>query len=279
MKRLLCGALLLTVASCAQGKPKTRLVLAATTSIEDTGLLDVLARAFAKAHPEIELSPIAVGTGQAIQLARNGDADVVLSHDSAGETALVTEGIAKDRESVMYNDFVIAGPPADPAGARGSDAVAGLRAIAQKRATFISRADDSGTNREEKKLWKLAAIDPHQSAGDWYVEAGLGMGDALLMAGQKQAYILTDRGTYMRFQRRLGLNVVCEGDARLLNRYGVTVMKGKRIAAAQTFADWITSSDTQRLIGDFGRKEFGQPLFTPSARGAQRPVAKSTSKT
>lgn len=267
MKRFAALLLVAALAACGTAQPKVRLVLAATTSIDDTGLLDVLAAAFAKAHPEIELSPVAVGTGQAIKLARSGDADVVLSHDSAAETQLVREGLAAERRNVMFNDFVIAGPGTDPARARSHDALACLRSIEQARALFVSRADDSGTHRKEMQLWKETGIDPGTS-GDRYIEAGLGMGDALLLAGQKDAYILSDRGTYLRFRERVALEVICEQDPRLLNKYGVTVMKGKREKAAETFAKWITSAETQRLIGDFGRKEFGQGLFTPSAHGA-----------
>jgi len=253
--------------ACGQ-RDRTRLVLAATTSLEDTGLLDTLSARFAKDHPEIELSPIAVGTGQAIQLARHGDADVVLSHDSAGEMELVASGLARSRQNVMYNDFVIAGPAANPAAVSGSDPIGALKAIANRRALFISRGDDSGTHRKEMKLWNEAGVDPRTAGGDWYVEAGLGMGDALILADQKQAYILTDRGTFLRFRSRIALTVLCEHDPRLLNKYAVTVMNGKRIAAAQTFAEWLTSEGVQRLIGDFGRVELGEALFTPSAHGA-----------
>lgn len=270
MKAIAALLLAAGLGACAKTNAPTRLVLAATTSIEDTGLLDSLAASFAKAHPEIELSPVAVGTGQAIHLARTGDADVVLSHDSAAEMQLVAEGRARERRSVMFNDFIIAGPAGDAARARGRDAIAALRAIHGTHALFVSRADDSGTYRKEMQLWKEAGIDP-KTGGEQYIEAGLGMGDALLLAGQKRAYILTDRGTYLRFRSRVGLDVVCEGDARLLNRYGVTIVSGPRQEAAATFADWITSAETQKLIGEFGRKEFGQALFTPSARGAVVP--------
>lgn len=252
--------------SCAP--PRTRLVLAATTSLEDTGLLDVLAAQFASDHPEIELSPIAVGTGEALKLGRQGDADVLLSHDSVAEMQLVDSGAAISRRSVMFNDFIIAGPPSDPARAAGTDVTAAMRAIATKRALFISRGDDSGTHRKEMKLWQAAAVDPARADGDWYVEASLGMGDALLLAGQKRAYVLTDRATYLRFRPRIDLAILSEKDPRLLNGYGVTIMKGERSAAARVFADWITSPDVQALIGDFGRADFGQPLFTPSAHGA-----------
>lgn len=260
---LLAGLVLLS--ACTRADPKTRLVLAATTTLEDTGLLDTLAVQFAKAHPEIELSPIAVGTGEALALGRRGDADVIISHDSAAEQQLVDSGRAIERRSLMYNDFVIAGPAEDPARIKGHDAVRALKSIAGTNSIFVSRGDDSGTHRKEKKLWKEAGIDPH---GDWYIEAAVGMGDALLLAGQKHAYILTDRGTYLRFRSRAGLAVLTEKDARLQNRYGVTIVRGNNEKAARAFADWVTGDTAQKLIGELGRKEFGQSFFVPSANGA-----------
>jgi tungstate transport system substrate-binding protein len=244
----------------------TRLVLAATTSIDDTGLLEVIVAEFARQHPEIEISGVAVGTGQALELGRRGDADLLLSHDSAAETQLVVAGSARERRSVMYNFFVIVGPNDDPARVRGANAAAAFRAIAESNASFVSRGDDSGTHRRELSVWHELSIDPRGQS--WYVEAGLGMGDALLLAGQRRAYILSDRATFLRFQPRVGLQILSDQDARLLNPYGVTVLEGKRAYAATVFADWITSEEAQRLIGDFGKAEFGQALFTPSARGA-----------
>lgn len=256
---------LMVVPGCRPAADDTRLVLAATTSIEDTGLLDELATAFADAFPDIVLAPVSVGTGQAIQLARNGDADVVIAHDSAAEMKLVADGLAAARLPLMYNDFVIAGPAADPARARGRDVTAALSRIAAAEAAFVSRGDDSGTHRKEQQLWRRAGIEP---AGAWYVEAGLGQGDALLLAGQKQAYILTDRATYLRFAPRIQLAVLIEGDVELRNNYGVTVMRGPNEAAARTFAEWLTSAAVQQRIGTFGKAEFGQALFHPSAHGA-----------
>jgi tungstate transport system substrate-binding protein len=262
---LFAGAL----SACAKDTgPRTRLVLAATTSLEDTGLLDVIVAEFAKQHPGIEISGVAVGTGQAIELGRRGDADILLSHDSAAEMKLVAEGRARERRSVMYNYFVIAGPAEDPAGVRGARALPAFSTIAQNHASFVSRGDDSGTHRRELSLWQELSIDPR--GVPWYVEAGLGMGDALLLAGQKRAYILSDRATFLRFKSRIGLEILCDEDARLLNPYGVTVLEGGRAAAATIFADWITGEEAQQLIGDFGRAEFGEVLFIPSARGAAR---------
>ena len=258
-------ALLVLVTGCAGSAPETRLVLAATTSLEDTGLLDTLAAEFASAHPNIRLTPIAVGTGQAIQLARRGDADVMITHDSVAEMALVADGVAKERRSLMYNDFLIAGPADDPAHARGTDVVASLRTIAAAGSPFVSRGDDSGTHRKELALWRAARLAPR---GSWYIEAGLGQGDALILASQKRAYILTDRATYLRFRPRLALDVLSAGDARLLNTYGVVVLNGKHEEAARTFATWVTSQEVQRRIGEFGKAAFGESLFIPSDHGA-----------
>ena len=249
--------------ACSRASEPTRLVLAATTSIEDTGLLDALSREFSHVHPDIEIVPIAVGTGQAIELGRRGDADVLITHDSVAEMKLVASGVATERRSLMYNDFVLAGPADDPAHARSTSAVQCFRAIADSKAPFISRGDDSGTHRKELSIWRSASLEPKGST--WYIEAGVGMGDALLMAGQKHAYILTDRATYLSFRQRVELDVLCEGDPVLLNKYAVTVLKGERQKEAEAFADWITDPGTQRLIGDFGRAQFGRSLFTPSA--------------
>ena len=266
MRRPLVLCTVLAIAGCARPVTDTRLVVAATTSLEDTGLLDALAAEFRKAHPEIELVPIAVGTGQAIELGRRGEADVLITHDSIAETSLVTDGVAKTRRSLMYNDFVIAGPADDRAGVRGLDATAALRAIAQAGATFTSRGDDSGTHRREMKLWREAGIVPTGKA--WYIEAGLGQGDALVMASQKRAYLLSDRATYLRFKPRLNLEILGGPDPRLINNYAVTVLKGEREGAALLFADWLVSREVQTMIGNFGRAELGESLFKPSAHGA-----------
>ena len=257
---------LLLLAACGgNSSGPTRLVLAATTSLEDTGLLDTLAVAFERDHPEIQLAPIAVGTGQAIQLGRRGDADVLIVHDSAAEMKLVADGVALERRSLMHNDFVIAGPAHDPAGARGNDAAAALRAIAASGSLFVSRGDDSGTHRKELQLWREAGIP---NSGEWYVEAGVGQGDALILASQKGAYLLSDRATYLRFKPRLALEVVAEGDPRLVNSYGVIVLNGDRKEEALILADWVTSTRGQEMIARFGRAEFGESIFNPSVHGA-----------
>ena len=256
----------LVLIGCARDAPRARLVVAATTSLEDTGLLDYLATEFRRAHPEIELTPVAVGTGQAIELGRRGDADVLITHDSSAETLLVSEGVAHARLSLMHNHFVIAGPPTDPAGARGRNAIEALRAIAHAGATFTSRGDDSGTHRRERNLWRQAGINPDGES--WYVEAGVGQGDALVLASQKQAYLLSDRATFLRFKNRLNLEVLNANDARMLNSYAVTLLKSEREEPGRVFANWLVSPAVQTSIGRFGLQEFGEPLFSPSAHGA-----------
>lgn len=260
------GLALLMLAGCGRETAPTRLVVAATTSLEDTGLLDYLAAEFRTAHPEIELVPIAVGTGQALALGRRGDADVLITHDSVAEVALIAAGRAQLRYSLMHNDFIIAGPSDDPAGVRGRAAIKALRAIAATKSPFISRGDDSGTHRVEMRLWREAGIQP--AGTPWYVEAGLGQGDALVLAGQKRAYVLSDRATYLRFRQRIHLEPLNGRDPRLVNHYGVTVMNGDRSETALVFANWLVSPTVQSSIGSFGKAEFGESLFRPSAHGA-----------
>lgn len=266
MRRFLGLGLLATLCGCGQAAPEARLVVAATTSLEDTGLLDFIAAEFRTAHPGIELSPVAVGTGQAIELGRRGDADVLITHDSIAEARLVSDGIATERLSLMYNEFVVAGPADDPAGVRGNGAIAAMRVIAASGALFISRGDDSGTHRRERKLWREADIVP--DGEPWYVEAGLGQGDALVLAGQKRAYVLSDRATYLRFKPRINLDALNGRDQTLINRYAVTVLKGERETSARVFASWLIDRQMQDRIGNFGREEFGESLFNPSAHGA-----------
>ena len=257
---LLCFLFLVSSASCA--RPTERIILATTTSVEDSGLLDTLAAAFSAAHPHYVLAPVAAGTGMVLEIGRRRDADVLLSHDSIAEEKLVADGFGYARIPIMYNDFVIAGPASDPAGARGRDAVAALRAIEQQEAAFVSRADDSGTHRRELALWALSGLHP---AGPWYIEAGVGMGDALLLAGQKQAYVLADRGTFLKFRERIDLQVLVAGDARLLNNYGVIVIKGARNeAGGRAFAEWLVGAEARRIIASFGHDAFGRSLFSVS---------------
>ncbi|HEY64367.1 MAG TPA: solute-binding protein [Caldilineae bacterium] len=248
-----------------------RLILATTTSTADSGLLDAILPDFeAKYHAQVDV--IAVGTGQAMQIGKAGDADVILVHARSAEEAFVAEGYGAFREDVMYNDFVIVGPPDDPAGIRGmKDAIAALKKIAETQARFISRGDDSGTHKKEMSLWKEAGIEP---GGDWYVSAGQGMGAVLTMANEQMAYTLTDRGTYLARRRpppRLDLEIMMEGDPRLFNPYGVIPINPERHPGvnydlAVKFVEWLTSVETQEKIAQFGVDRFGQPLFYPNSR-------------
>jgi tungstate transport system substrate-binding protein len=259
-----------TSAPTAEPPPaKTQdLILATTTSTQDSGLLDYLLPFFEEQY-DVRVDVIAVGTGQAIELGEKGDADVLLVHARAKEDAFMEAGHGVRREDVMYNDFVIVGPETDPAGIKGmADAAEAFETIAEAQVTFISRGDDSGTHTKEKSIWTAAAIEP---SGDWYVSSGLGMGEVLTMADEQQAYTLSDRATYLaRTLEGTDLVILVEGDPILFNPYGVIAVnpdKGPHIKAelANTFIDWLVSVPTQEKIGQFGVAEFGAPLFTPDS--------------
>lgn len=245
-----------------------RLILATTTSTRDSGLLDVILPLF-EAESGVAVDVVAVGTGQALQLGRDGNADVVLVHARSQEDAFMEAGDGVRREDVMYNDFVIVGPASDPAGIAGStDAAAALTQIAEAEAPFVSRGDDSGTHSKEKSLWAAAAIEP---SGDWYISAGQGMGAVLTMANEQEAYTLSDRATYLaRTLEGTELVIVAEGDPILFNPYGVMAVnpeKNPEIKAelANQFIDWLISVPTQEVISQFGVEEFGAPLFVPDS--------------
>ncbi len=245
-------------------------ILATTTSTRDAGLLDSLLPVFERqTHYTVQV--IAVGSGQALAMGRRGDADVVLSHAPDAERALVDSGYFVRRRLVMHNDFLIVGPPADPAELRGmTDPVAALQRIAQREAPFVSRGDQSGTHQMEQKLWRAAAIRPPGGAGGWYTESGHGMAETLQMTDQKQAYTITDRATYLAWRDKLQLVQVVEGDPRLYNVYHVLELNPKNaprinIAGGRAFADFLVSPEAQRLIGEFGKARFGQSLFVPDA--------------
>jgi tungstate transport system substrate-binding protein len=244
------------------------LILATTTSTEDSGLLEYLLPDF-EAESGVPVDVIAVGTGQALTLGEDGNADVLLVHARAREDEFMEAGHGVRREDVMYNDFVIAGPEADPAGIQGMTGGAEAFAkIAESEAPFISRGDESGTHTKELSVWEEAGIEP---AGDWYISAGQGMGEVLTMAGEQQAYTLSDRATYLaRSKEGLDLAILVEGDPILFNPYGVIAVnpdKGAHIKAdlANQFIDWITSVPVQEKIGEFGKEEFGQSLFVPDS--------------
>lgn len=252
----------------AATEQQTILRLATTTSTENSGLLTYLLPAFEEQFG-VTVDVVAVGTGQALQLGEDGNADVVMVHARDLEDAFMTEGHGVRREDLMYNDFVIVGPPDDPAGIRGmSDVTAALQAIASNEAAFVSRGDESGTHVMELNLWEEAGVEP---AGGWYVSAGQGMGAVLTMSDEQQAYTLTDRATYLaRTLEGTGLELMVEGDTRLFNPYGVIAVnpdKSPQIAAdlANTFIDWLVSMEAQELIAEFGIEQFGSPLFTPDS--------------
>lgn len=271
---ILSVLLLLALAACggaAEEEAQTggTLLLATTTSTEDSGLLNFILPDFT-AQTGATVEVVAVGTGQALQIGRDGNADVVLVHARASEDQFMDEGHGVRREDVMYNDFIIVGPPEDPAGiGGGQDAAAALAQIAQAEAPFVSRGDDSGTHSKEKAVWAAAGIEP---AGDWYISAGQGMGAVLTMADELPAYTLTDRATYLaRTLEGTSLVILVEGDPLLFNPYGVIAVnpdKGAHIQVdlANQFIDWLISPETQAQIGEFGVAEFGSPLFVPDAQ-------------
>ncbi|MCY4405079.1 MAG: substrate-binding domain-containing protein [Rhodospirillaceae bacterium] len=245
------------------------ITVASTTSTQNAGLFDHLLPLF-EAESGIEVRVVAVGTGQALRLARNGDADLLLVHDKPSEEAFVAEGYGSQRFDLMHNDFVVVGPASDPAGIVGTgDAAAALAGIAAAKAPFVSRGDDSGTHRREQALWAAAGVDPTGASGTWYREAGQGMGATLNTATMMEAYTLADRGTWLAMRGRLDLRVVVEGDARLRNQYGVTLVSPERhphvkAEPARRFAEWLLSPAGQAAIDGFAID--GERLFIPNAR-------------
>ena len=249
------------------GKPAREITLATTTSTEDSGLLEALLPAFEK-ESGIHVNVVAVGSGQALELGRRGDADVLLTHSPAAEQKFMDEGFGATQLAVMHNDFVIVGPPDDPADVKDKQtAAAALRAISGGTHPFVSRADESGTHVKERAIWKTAEIEP---SGNWYIKAGTGMGQALLLADEKQAYILADRATYLVTRTQLASEVLLEGDPELLNHYSVIPVSPDKhphvhASEADAFAAFLTSPAGQELIRTFGIDRFGQPLFVPDA--------------
>jgi tungstate transport system substrate-binding protein len=271
MRRFL-GLLAVAVTLAACGSPaagpsaEKSLILATTTSTQDSGLLDELLPAFTK-DTGWQVKTLAVGSGQALELGRRGEADVLLVHSPAAEQKFVAEGSAGQRRLVMHNDFVLVGPAADPAKIKGMTSVDAMRKIATTQSVFVSRGDDSGTNAKEKDLWANAAVVP---GGAWYQSTGQGMGETLRVTSEKGGYTLSDRATYLAQRDTLALQVLSQGDPGLLNVYHViemTTKAGQRVQpdAAKAFADWIVSAPVQQQIGTFGQAKFGQPLFFPDA--------------
>lgn len=246
-----------------------KIILATTTSTENSGLLDYLLPEF-KYDTGYDVDVIAVGTGAALQKGVDGEADVLLVHARTSEDEFMAAGNGVDRYDVMHNDFILVGPKDDPLKIKetsGSDIAASMKAIADNKATFVSRGDDSGTHKKELAIWKASEITPE---GDWYVEAGKGMGDVLQMANEMQGYTISDRATYLSMKDTLDLVIVCEGDENMLNPYGVITVDPKKndqinYDGAKAFADWLVSPRGQKLISEYGVEEFGSPLFFPDA--------------
>lgn len=243
------------------------IIFATTTSVQDTGLLDVIVPIFEK-ESGYRVKAVAVGTGQALALAGRGEADVVLAHAPDTEKKYIADGALTNRRLVMHNTFLLAGPAADPAKVKGTGkAIDALKKIAGAKATFVSRGDDSGTHKLEKKLWEQASLKP---AGEWYLEAGQGMGRTLSIAGEKQAYLISDRATYLAFQQTTGLAVLLEGDPVFLNVYHVMEVNPEKFPkvnakGGKAFADFLLSAAVQDMLKTFGKDKFGEALFHPDA--------------
>jgi tungstate transport system substrate-binding protein len=267
-RRTLILAVALAAALGASAVPAQdkSIVVASTTSTQDSGLFGHILPLF-KGKSGIDVKVVAQGTGQALDTGRRGDADVVFVHAKSAEEKFVAEGAGVRRYPVMYNDFVLAGPAGDPAGAKGKDIVAGLKAIQSKAAPFISRGDRSGTHIAELELWKAAGIDIGKEKGPWYKEIGQGMGAALNTASAANAYVLTDRGTWLSFKNRGDLAIVVEGDKQLFNQYGVILVNPAKHPhvkqeLGQAFINWLISAEGQQAIADY--KINGEQLFFPN---------------
>ena len=253
-------------ATVALAAPKT-VILATTTSTQDSGLLDVLVPLFEK-ESGLQVKTISVGSGQAMKMGEKGEADVLLVHSPEAEKKFMADGFGVSRRLVMHNDFIIVGPAADPAGIKGAGAADALKRIAQAGIIFASRGDNSGTHAKEKGLWKAAAVNP--DGKKWYQQTGLGMGQTLNVAAEKKGYTITDRATYLSLKKGLGLEILVEGDGKLLNIYHVielNTVKWPKVNAqgGKAFADFMVAKKTQEIINRFGVDKFGAPLFFPDA--------------
>lgn len=271
IRRCLFALLLLAAAGAglrAVLRPEERLILATTTSTADTGLLDRLLPVF-EARAKVKVKVVAVGTGEALAMGRRGDADVLLVHSRKAEDAFMAEGSGSLRLDVMHNDFLVVGPPSDPAAAMGLVVLEALRRIKASGALFVSRGDESGTHKKEQELFKAAGISLEKGA---LLSTGQGMGESARVASEKRAYLLADRGTFLALRKTLDLVPISEGAPELRNPYGVIVVspeKHPRTKAreAEAFARWLVTKEAQALIGELGRAEHGQPLFFPDAGG------------
>lgn len=258
---------ILFLTSCTAANPSKSILLVSTTSTQDSGLLDVLLPAFEnKTGYSVQL--ISTGSGQALKIAEEGNADVILLHSPAAEEEFMAQGFGIDRRLVMHNDFVIVGPSKDPANIRGKSPVEALKAIYQAQATFASRGDESGTNIKELTLWKQTGFNPVDQP--WYLETGQGQGATLSIADAKDGYVLTDRGTFLAYQANVNLIILVENDPYLLNIYHVITVNPEKwpkinLQGARAFADFITSPEGQQIIRDFGVDKYGEPLFFADA--------------
>ena len=262
--------------SMAFAQTKT-IILSTTTSTQDSGLLDVLIPIFEK-NTGYFVKTIAVGSGQAMAMGQKGEADVLLVHSPAAEKKFVAEGYGINRRLIMHNDFIIVGPPEDSAKIKGiKSALEAFKKMATSNALFLSRGDNSGTHSKEKAIWKAAGIDPEKEK--WYQQTGLGMGQTLSVTAEKKGYTLADRGTYLALKKNLGLDILVEGDAILLNIYHVIEVnpaKWPKVNAAggKAFADFMVSKETQAIIKTFGVEKFGSPLFFPDVGKKEEELGK-----
>lgn len=245
------------------------IILATTTSTQDSGLLDVLVPMFEEQTGYV-VQTVAVGTGEALKMGEEGNADMLLVHAPSSEVTFMDGGFGKDRMLVMHNDYIIVGPAEDPAGIKGLGPKDALLAIYNAAVPFVSRGDDSGTHKKEVSFWKKAEKDPATEKPEWFIETGQGMGASLTVASEKQAYILTDRATFLANKANLQLEILLEGNNALLNVYHVITVNPEKWTAANydgamAFAKFITDPATQEVIGQFGLEKFGQPLFVPDA--------------
>jgi tungstate transport system substrate-binding protein len=265
----------LTVAS-TQAQQKT-IILATTTSTQDSGLFDVLLPVFEKKTGYF-VKTIAVGSGQAMAMGQKGEADVLLVHSPTAEKKFVSEGYGINRRLVMHNDYIIVGPPGDPAKIKGvKTAAEALKNVASEKALFLSRGDNSGTHSKERDIWKTTGINPEGEK--WYQQTGLGMGQTLSIAAEKKGYTLADRGTYLALKKNLGLDILVEGDAILLNIYHVIEVNPSKwpkvnAVGGKVFADFMVSKETQDIIKTFGVDKFGSPLFFPDAGKKEEDLGK-----
>ena len=272
VRRLLAGGLVLLSASAAVAQ-QAFITVASTTSTEQSGLFGHLLPVFTR-ETGIAVRVIAVGTGQALKIGEHGDCDVVFVHDRPAELAFVDSGFGVDRREIMYNDFILAGPRSDPANVDGGkDIVAALRRIAEARASFVARGDDSGTSKAELRLWRAAGIDPKASSGGWYRDTGSGMGPTLNTAAAMDAHTLSDRGTWLSFKNKQNLKILVEGDRRLFNQYGVMLVNPAKHPhvkrdLGEEFINWLASPTGQQTIADY--RIDGAQLFFPDAAEAPR---------